>query len=113
MLESQREQAERRRVLAQDASLREQTGTFMSHTHSDAGGRFSAVGAANVVGSTQFPQYPAAGPHQSDPCELEPPLVIESTILSLHLLLWLKQLARRLRLYLPAMSCPFFWRSDN
>jgi hypothetical protein len=75
MLSSQEEQAERRRVLANDARVREQTGTFMSHTHSDAGGRFAQVGAATVIGSTAIPQYPRAStPFQRDPVPNEPPL---------------------------------------
>ena len=73
--EAQREQHERRRVLAQDASLRDQTGTYMSHTHDDIHqGRFAAIGPAVVVGSTAVPQYPAAAAHQRDPCGQEPPL---------------------------------------
>jgi hypothetical protein len=68
------EQRERRRVLAQDARLREQAGTFMSHTHSDAGGRFSNVGAQTVVGQSEVTRYPAAAAHQRDPCGIEPPL---------------------------------------
>jgi hypothetical protein len=80
--EAQREQAERRRVLANDQRVREQTGTFMSHTHSDAGGRFSAVGAAYVIGSTAVPQYPqASGPFQRDPVPDEPPLGFDNPAL--------------------------------
>jgi hypothetical protein len=44
-------------------------------TINDTGGRFSAVGAAHVIGSTPIPQYPAASaPFQCDPVGLEPPL---------------------------------------
>jgi hypothetical protein len=74
---AQDEMADRKRVMAQDASLREQGGTFMSHAEADAAtplGRFTQVNAAKVVGSTAFPQYPAAAPHQHDPCGQEPPL---------------------------------------
>jgi hypothetical protein len=78
MLSSQEEQAERRRVMAQDASLREQGGTFHQHAQADADtprGRFSAVSNAYVVGSTAVPQYPAAsGPFQRDPVPNEEPL---------------------------------------
>jgi hypothetical protein len=67
------EQRERRQ-LANDASLRD-SGTFFSHTHSDAGGRFAAVGAATVIGSTAVPQYPAASsPVAFDPVPKEEPL---------------------------------------
>jgi hypothetical protein len=75
MLSSQEEQAERRRVLANDQRVKEQTGTFLSHTNNDlAGGRFAAVNAASVVGADPIPNYPAAAAHQRDPCGLEPPL---------------------------------------
>ena len=52
----------------------DQAGTFFSHTHSDAGGRFAAVGAATVVGANQVTNYPAAAAHHSDPCGPEPEL---------------------------------------
>jgi hypothetical protein len=77
MLSKQEEQAERRRVMQNDQRVREQdqAGTFLSHTHSDAGGRFTQIGAAYVVGSTAVPQYPAASaPFQRDPVPDEPPL---------------------------------------
>jgi hypothetical protein len=75
MLESQREQEERRRTLQNDVRVREQTGTFMSHTHDDIHqGRFAAIGPAVIVGSTEFPNYPAAAAHQRDPVPDEPPL---------------------------------------
>jgi hypothetical protein len=74
---AQDEMAERRRVLMQDASVREGS-TFHQHAQASAndlaGGRFAAVSNAYVVGSTSQVNYPAAGPHQSDPCGLEPPL---------------------------------------
>ena len=74
MLSSQEEQAERRSVMLQDARLREQsqTGTYLSHTHSEMGGRFAAIGNAPIVG--QGASYPAAGAHQRDPVPAEPPL---------------------------------------
>src|SRR6516165_2906444 len=91
MLESQREQEDRRRTMQNDARVREQiervfaqdqsvprqASTFHQHAQADADtplGRFSAVSAAYVVGSTAIPQYPAAASHQRDPCGLEPPL---------------------------------------
>jgi hypothetical protein len=78
MLSNQEDQAERRRVLANDARVREQdqAGTFLSHTHSDAGGRFAQVGAQTVVGADPIPQYPpASSPWQGpDLVGQEPPL---------------------------------------
>jgi hypothetical protein len=75
MLSKQQEQQQRLEVLHNDRDLRDQTGTYMSHTHSDAGGRFSAVGAATVIGSTSVPQYPqASAPFQCDPVPPEEPL---------------------------------------
>ena len=74
MLSDQEEQAEKRRVLLQDVDVRrrqqEQSGTFLSHTHiDDAGGRFSAVNAAKVVGQSPAiaASYPAASAaHQTE-----------------------------------------------
>jgi hypothetical protein len=75
MLSRQEEQAERRRVLANDQRVKEQTGTFLSHTHDDIHqGRFAAIGPAVVVGADPVPNYPAAASHQRDPCGPEPPL---------------------------------------
>jgi hypothetical protein len=75
MLSSQEEQSEHRRVLAQDASLRQQQrergSTFAQFAQVDAQtprGRFSAVETAYVVGSTATPQYPQVStPFQRDP----------------------------------------------
>jgi len=77
-------QAEKRRVMLQDADVRNQsrngdTGTFLSHTHiDDAGGRFVAVNAATIVGSepaVKYPQLPSASPWSgADPVPDEPPL---------------------------------------
>jgi hypothetical protein len=72
--EAQREQIERRRVLANDHRVKEQSGTFLSHTHMDEGGRFAQVTNAQVVGADPIPNYPAAAPHQRDPVPIEPPL---------------------------------------
>jgi len=71
----QEEQAEKRRVLLQDADVRNRsrngdTGTYLSHTHiDDAGGRFAAVNAAKIVGQlpTIAASYPAASAaHQTE-----------------------------------------------
>jgi hypothetical protein len=56
MLSSQKEQAERRRVLANDARVKDQTGTFFSHTHMDEGGRFAQVATAQIVGADPIPK---------------------------------------------------------
>jgi hypothetical protein len=59
MLESQREQEERRRTLQNDVRVKEQTGTFLSHTHDDIHqGRFAAIGPAVVVGADPVPNDP-------------------------------------------------------
>jgi len=41
MLSSQEEQIERARTLENDRKVREQGSTFLSHTHSDLGGRYA------------------------------------------------------------------------
>ena len=76
MLENQIDQHERRETLRNDLRVKqqEQAGTFMSHTHSEMGGRFSGVGAQTIVGAEPIPNYPAAAPHQHDPCGPEKPL---------------------------------------
>jgi hypothetical protein len=76
-LKVRREQEESRRTFAPDQSLPKQATTFHQHAIADADtprGRFSAVSAAYVVGSTAVPAYPAAAAHQFDPCGPEPPL---------------------------------------
>jgi hypothetical protein len=77
MLSSQDEQAERRRTFAQDQSVPRQGTTFHQHALADAltpRGRFTAVEAAYVVGSTATPQYPQAStPFQREPVPDEPP----------------------------------------
>src|SRR5215472_13995550 len=75
MLSSQEEQAERRRVFAQDQSLRGTT--FHQHAQADADtprGRFTAHERSTVVGAQPTINYPAAAAHQADPCGIEPPL---------------------------------------
>jgi len=76
MLSSQDEQAERRRVFAQDQSLPKQTGTYLSHTHDDIHqGRFAAMGPAYVVGSKAdiAAAYPAASSAHQTELPPEPP----------------------------------------
>jgi hypothetical protein len=77
MLEKQIDQAERRSVIRNDQRVREQQqgSAYIHHQHDDALGRFREVGAANVIGTTAVPQYPAAAAHQRDPVPNEPPLV--------------------------------------
>jgi len=76
MLSGQEEQAERRRVFAQDQSLR--ASTYHQHAIADAEtprGRFSAVNAAVVVGSKAdvASMYPAASAaHQTELPKEEP-----------------------------------------
>jgi hypothetical protein len=55
---------------------RERAGTYFSHTHSNAGGRFAAVGAMTVVGQTPnpYPALPDNSPWHSDPVPAELPL---------------------------------------
>jgi hypothetical protein len=74
MLENQIDQHERREVQRNDQLVKEQTGTFMSHTHSELGGRFSVAQASPyVIGTTAVPIYPQAA-FQHDPCGPEPGL---------------------------------------
>jgi hypothetical protein len=76
------DQNERRRVLLNDARVREQsrngdTGTYLSHTHSELGGRFAATDHQTITGvvSPLPPPLPANSPwHGSDPVPNEPPL---------------------------------------
>ena len=74
MLSSQEEQIERARTLENDRKVREQGSTFLSHTHSDLGGRYALVSPQTVVGADPIPNYPPAAAHQQDPCGQEPPL---------------------------------------
>jgi hypothetical protein len=76
MLSSQEEQAERRRVLANDQRVKEQSGTFLSHTHMDEGGRFAQVSSAQIVGQTAVPNYPAASAAHQIQLPDEPPLSV-------------------------------------
>ena len=71
----QEERAEKRRVMLQDADVRQQqkTSTFHQHAQAQADeisqGRFAATGVPRVIGSTSTPaaQYPAASAaHQTE-----------------------------------------------
>jgi len=75
MTTDQEEQAEKRRVMLQDAGVRQQqqTSTFHQHAQAQADeisqGRYRATGVPRVVGSTPTPasQYPAAtAAHQTE-----------------------------------------------
>ena len=76
MTTDQEEQAEKRRVVLQDADVRNQsrngnTGTFLSHAQAAAndtgGGRFAALGNPTVVGASEATRYPAASAaHQTE-----------------------------------------------
>jgi hypothetical protein len=78
----QEDQAEKRRVLINDACVREQsrngdTGTYLSHTHSELGGRFALTEHQTITGvvSPAPPPLPVNSPwHGSDPVPDEPPL---------------------------------------
>ena len=78
----QEDQAEKRRTLLNDARVREQsrdsdTGTYLSHTHSEVGGRFAVTEHQTITGvvSPAPPPLPANSPwHGSDPVPDEPPL---------------------------------------
>jgi hypothetical protein len=81
VLSKQEEEQERKAVLENDRSVREQQkqreqgSTFLDHTHDDlSGGRFAAIGAPTVVGRDAVIKYPAAAAHQHDPVPDEPPV---------------------------------------
>jgi hypothetical protein len=81
MLSNQEDQGERRRVLANDARVREQSGTFFSHTHMDEGGRFAQVSNAQIVGADPIPNYPAASAAHQIQLPDEPPLGFDNPAL--------------------------------
>src|SRR6516162_4701971 len=76
------DQEERRRVLLNDARVREQarngdTGTYLSHTHSELGGRFALTEHQTITGvvSPAPPPLPSTSPWAGpDPVPHEPPL---------------------------------------
>jgi len=80
MTTDQEEQAERRRVLLQDADVRRQQqegSTYLDQYHSEVGGRFSVTQNESVTGrvSPKPPPLPANSPwHGPDPVPDEPPL---------------------------------------
>jgi len=82
MLSKQEEDQERRETLENDRRVREQsrngdTGTYLSHTHSEVGGRFAIDEHQTITGvvSPAPPPLPANSPwHGSDPVPDEPPL---------------------------------------
>jgi hypothetical protein len=64
-------QKERAEVLKNDRAV--QKNTFLSHTHSEEGGRYAKP--QTVIGATPTVQYPMAAPNWSvDPTGVEPPL---------------------------------------
>jgi hypothetical protein len=75
-------QAEKRDVLRNDARVRQQsrngdTSSYIDHYSPEMGGRFSAEGAATVVGTTPnpYPALPASSPWSGpDPVPPEQPL---------------------------------------
>jgi len=76
------EQAERVRTLENDRRLREQqTGTYLSHTHDEALGRYREIGQSNVIGSTAIPAYPAASSSWQIQLPDEPPLGLDNPAL--------------------------------
>jgi len=82
MLSSQEEQQERRRVFAQDQSLR--SSTFHQHALAEAEtprGRFSAIANAQVVGATAVPNYPAASAAHQIQLPDEPALGLDNPAL--------------------------------
>jgi len=94
MLESQRDQIDRRRVMRNDARVKEQQRgtTFSQFAQADAEipGRFAAVAGANVIGSRAdiSGAYPACSPALAVQLPTEPPLgldnpALESTPLAL------------------------------
>jgi hypothetical protein len=68
MLSRQEEERERRAVLKNDARVREGS-AYIDHQHDEMLGRFTQIGATNVIGSTAVPQYPAA----SSPWQIQLP----------------------------------------
>jgi hypothetical protein len=78
MLSSQEDQIERERVLRNDQRVREQTGTYLSQTHSELGGRFAIIDREIVTGrpSSEPPPLPSTSPWSGSQPEpgIEPPL---------------------------------------
>jgi hypothetical protein len=79
LLSRQLDQVERRETLRQDVSVQrqqreQQTGTYLSHTHSDLGGRYAIVSPQIVVGAEATINYPACSPALAVQLPDEPPL---------------------------------------
>ena len=76
------DQGERRRVLRNDVSVRDQsrngdTSTYLDHTHNELGGRFAVTEHPTIIGaaSPAPPPLPASSPWAgADPVGIEPPL---------------------------------------
>ena len=84
MLESQREQEERRRTLENDRRVREQRGSaYIDYYTLEAGGRFAQVAQATVIGSkaTVAAAYPAASAAHQIQLPDEPPLALDNPAL--------------------------------
>jgi hypothetical protein len=94
MLSSTEEQDERRRVLANDQRVREQTGTFMSHTHSELGGRFSAATPTHTSSARPLCRSIRRRPRHSNAIRCPSNHLSLSTILLLSFDRRLKQLTR-------------------
>lgn len=62
MLSRQEEERERRETLQNDRRVREQTGTYLSHTHNEAGGRFAREQTVVGKSSDPWPKLPASSP---------------------------------------------------
>jgi hypothetical protein len=77
VLSRQEEEQDRIRTLRNDLSVcqqQERSGTYLSHTHSELGGRYALVSPQTIVGADPIPNYPAAAAHQHDPVPQEPSL---------------------------------------
>jgi hypothetical protein len=91
MLTRQEEEAERIATMRNDASVREQqkrreqSGTYLSHTHSEVGGRFALEEHQTITGvvSPAPPPLPSSSPWSGAQPEpgIEPPLGFENPAL--------------------------------
>jgi hypothetical protein len=77
MLSWQIEQEERRRVLREQ----DRPSSMMDHYTNEVGGRFTAEGAATVVGRDNPHPYPAASPSWQIQLPDEPPLGLDNPTL--------------------------------
>jgi hypothetical protein len=76
MLSSQEEQAERARVMRNDARVKEEQGgsTYLDHVEQPAGGRFAVIDQPTIVGAELTTNYPAASAAHQTELPPEPPL---------------------------------------